>query len=44
MGGRFQKKNENKKKEVESSEKSQDNINLNCEKDDPKKVPPEDVA
>ncbi|KAI3455932.1 hypothetical protein Pfo_012595 [Paulownia fortunei] len=44
MGGRFQKKNENQKKEVDSSEKSKDNINLNCEKDDHKKVPPEDVA
>ncbi|GFP95958.1 nuclear transcription factor y subunit a-7 [Phtheirospermum japonicum] len=43
-GGRFQKKNDSKKKEVESSEKSQENINLNSEKDDPKKVPPQDVA
>lgn len=42
-GGRFQKKND-KKKDVESSEKSQDNINLNSEKDDPKRMPPEDVA
>ncbi|KAL3643742.1 hypothetical protein CASFOL_014557 [Castilleja foliolosa] len=43
-GGRFQKKNDNKQKEVESSEKSQENINLNNENEDPKKVPPEDVA
>lgn len=43
MGGRFQKKND-KKKEVESSERSQDGINLNSEKDVPRKVPPEDVA
>ncbi|KAL8508051.1 hypothetical protein ACS0TY_018564 [Phlomoides rotata] len=42
-GGRFQKKND-KKKDVESSEKSQENINLNSEKDDPKRMPPEDVA
>lgn len=43
-GGRFQKKNDNKKKDVESSEKYQDNINLNGEKDASKKVPHEDVA
>ncbi|XP_057763872.1 nuclear transcription factor Y subunit A-7-like isoform X1 [Salvia miltiorrhiza] len=36
-GGRFQKKNDNqKKKDVESSEKYHDNINLNSEKDAPK--------
>ncbi|KAL3616835.1 Nuclear transcription factor Y subunit A-7 [Castilleja foliolosa] len=43
-GGRFQKKNDNKQKEVEPSKKSQENIDLNSEKDDPNKVPPQDVA
>ncbi|KAL0352789.1 UNVERIFIED_CONTAM: Nuclear transcription factor Y subunit A-7 [Sesamum angustifolium] len=44
LGGRFQKKSEDQKKEVESSEKPQDNHNLNSEKDDSKKMPPADVA
>ncbi|KAL0442447.1 UNVERIFIED_CONTAM: Nuclear transcription factor Y subunit A-7 [Sesamum latifolium] len=44
LGGRFQKKSEDQKKEVESSEKPQDNRNLNSEKDDSKKMPPADVA
>ncbi|KAL6546313.1 hypothetical protein OROMI_022034 [Orobanche minor] len=43
MGGRFQKKNENLKKEVGSSEQSQESINLNSEKDDSKNVH-QDVA
>ncbi|PIN07335.1 hypothetical protein CDL12_20104 [Handroanthus impetiginosus] len=43
-GGRFQKKSENQIKEDESSEKSLDNINLQCEKDGRKKVPPDDAA
>ncbi|KAK6150142.1 hypothetical protein DH2020_017667 [Rehmannia glutinosa] len=43
-GGRFQKKNENQKKEAESSKNLQDNINLNSEKDVSKKFPPQDVA
>ncbi|KAL2244614.1 UNVERIFIED_CONTAM: Nuclear transcription factor Y subunit A-7 [Sesamum indicum] len=44
LGGRFQKKSEDQKKEVESSEKPQDNRNLNSEMDDSKKMPPADVA
>ncbi|KAL0398262.1 UNVERIFIED_CONTAM: Nuclear transcription factor Y subunit A-7 [Sesamum radiatum] len=44
LGGRFQKKSEDQQKEVESSEKPQDNRNLNSEKDDSKKMPPADVA
>ncbi|KAL6567252.1 hypothetical protein OROGR_000920 [Orobanche gracilis] len=43
MGGRFQKKNENPKKEVGSSEQSHESINLNSEKADPKNVH-QDVA
>ncbi|XP_041991825.1 nuclear transcription factor Y subunit A-7-like isoform X1 [Salvia splendens] len=44
-GGRFQKKNDNlKKKDVESSEKYHDSINLNGEKAVPQRVPSEDVA
>nr|CAM12544.1 YA6 [Antirrhinum majus] len=34
-GGRFQKKTKDQQNEVESSDQSRANINLNCEKDDP---------
>ncbi|EYU19122.1 hypothetical protein ABFS82_13G180900 [Erythranthe guttata] len=45
-GGRFQKKNDNQKKQTESGERShsQDNINLNSENEDPKNVHPQDIA
>ncbi|CAA0823760.1 Nuclear transcription factor Y subunit A-7 [Striga hermonthica] len=44
MGGRFQKKNDNQKKEMESNGKSQEHINLNTENESAEKVPSQDAA
>lgn len=43
VGGRFQKKNDKGKDEAESSQESQNNGNVHCDKDDTEKVPPENV-